>query len=160
MTDLAQILLLPPPTPPQRLPVRESSELAVNADAQGGEGARGRRFRFRVYEGRDGAETGTDYQAQRTGARAALAGAANATSDAAGSSADSGSAGSRGAGTRYAYNRNSGYAASSAFVAQSIAQEHLSEGLHNPPNAAAAAAYNRSGAALNPRASAGLDIRA
>jgi hypothetical protein len=154
MADYAQILLLPPPQPPQqRLPARES-DLAVNADAQqGGDSARARRFRFRVYEGNDSSETSTDV-ARRAGARGALPGAESAAADSAETSTGSS------AGFRYSYNRNSGYAASSAFVAQSIAQEHLSDGLHNPPNAAAAFAYNRAGAALNTRASAGLDITA
>lgn len=154
MADYAQILLLPPPQPPQqRLPARES-DLAVNADAQqGGDSARARRFRFRVYEGNESSETSVDV-ARRTGSRTALSGAENSSSDAAESSTESRR------GLRYSYSSSSGYAASSAFVAQSIAQEHLSEGLHNPPNAAAAFAYNRAGAALTTRASAGVDIHA
>ena len=152
MADIAQILLLPPPTPPQqRLPAREGGELAVNADGQGGDGARARRFRFRVHEGGDNSAVSGNYQTRGTAARAALTD--GTSSDAAGSSTDSA------ARTRYSYNRQSGFSASSTFIAQSIAQEHLSEGLHNPPNVAAAAAYTRSGSALNPRASAGIDIR-
>ena len=155
MADLAQVLLLPPPVPPpQRLPARERQDLAINADAQQGhDSARARRFRFRVYEGGDSSEAATDNTARRTGAQAAL-GADSTATDTAESSTDSGT------GTRYTYNRQFGYAASSAFVAQSIAQEHLSDGLHNPPTAAAAAAYNSTGAALNPPVSAGLNITA
>ena len=155
MADIAPIFLLPPPTPPQqRLPARgENGELAVNTDAQGGgDSARARRFRFRVYDGSESGEASGDVKTRRTDPRAALGG--DTASDTAGSSTDSA------ARTRYSYNRDSGYAASSSFIAQSIAQEHLSEGLHNPPNAAASAAYTRSGAALNPRVSAGVDIHA
>jgi hypothetical protein len=155
MADLAQVLLLPPPAPPpQRLPARDQQELAINADPQqGGDSARARRFRFRVYEGGNSGETGTDYATRGTGAQAALAGG-NGETGAADAGTDSG------AGTRYAYNRQFGYAASSPFIAQSIAQEHLSDGLHNPPTAAGTAAYGRTGAALNPPASAGVDITA
>ena len=155
MADLAQVLLLPPPVPPpQRLPARERQDLAINADPQqGNDSARARRFRFRVYEGGDGSEVATDNAARRAGAQAALGTDSNATNTAE-SSTDSGT------GTRYTYNQQFGYAASSAFVAQSIAQEHLSEGLHNPPTVAAAAAYSSTGAALNPPASAGVDITA
>jgi hypothetical protein len=158
MADLAQVLLLPAPTLPQRfaagLPAREGSELAVNADPQGGDTARAKRFRFRVYDGSESGAANND-AARRAGAQAALAGRAGATASDGAESAT----GSR-TGTRYAYNRNSGSGASSAFLAQSIAQEQLGEGLHNPPNAAASAAYSRTGAALNPRISAGVDIRA
>ncbi len=45
-----------------------------------------------------------------------------------------------------------------AFRPQSFAQEQLGEGLHNPPFAAASAAYTRTGAALNARASAGVNL--
>lgn len=156
MADIAPIFLLPPPTPPQqRLPTastaRDGGELAANADAQGGgDSARARRFRFRVYEGSESGEASGDVKTRRTDPRAALGG--GTSSDTAGSSTDSA------ARTRYSYNQDSGYAASSTFIAQSIAQEHLGEGLHNPPNAAASAAYTRSGAALNPRVSAGVNL--
>jgi hypothetical protein len=151
MSDLS-ILLLPPPTPPlQRLPAREQ-ELTVNADVQqgGGDAARARRFRFRVYDGGESSETGTDLTARRTGGRAARTDS-NSTEDATARA----SAGR----IRYA-TEDSRSGASSTFLAQSFAQEELGEGLHNPPFAAATAAYSRTGAALNPRASAGVDIRA
>ena len=157
MSDLAQVLLLPPPTPyPQRLPVRESSELAVNADPQsdgagGGDGARARRFRFRVHEGGNSSETNVDYATRRTDARAALSGGGGSTEDATAQSSS----------RRIRYSSgDSGKGSSSAFLAQSFAQEQLGEGLHNPPYATAAAAYGRTGAALNSRVSAGVDIRA
>src|SRR4030095_15339276 len=75
MSDLAQVLLLPPPTPLQRLPARNSHELAVNADAQGGSSAGGdsaqaRRFPFGFYEDGESGETNVDI-ARGAGARAA-----------------------------------------------------------------------------------------
>jgi hypothetical protein len=136
MSDLAQILLLPPPTPPlQRLPAREQ-ELAVNSEPQqqGGDAARGRRFRFRVYEG---AEAGTDIATRRTDPRTAVNNEA-ATEDAT-AKASSGR-------IRYP-NVDAHPGSSTAFLAQAFAQEQLGEGLHNPPFAAASAAYTRTGAA-------------
>jgi hypothetical protein len=150
MADYAQILLLPPPQPPQqRLPARES-DLAVNGDAQqqGGDSARARRFRFRVYEGSDSSETNVDYASRRTSARAALTSNASANPATTEQPAQS---------FRYSGGESG---SSSAFLAQTFAQEQLGEGLHNPPFAAASAAYSRAGAALDPRASAGLDIHA
>jgi hypothetical protein len=135
MSDLAQILLLPPPTPPlQRQPAREQ-ELAVNPDLQqqGGDAARGRRFRFRVYEG---AESGTDIATRRTDSGVALTGKA--------STEDATSQPSAGR-IRYA-SAESRPGSSSAFLAQAFAQEQLGTGLHNPPYAAASAAYTRTGA--------------
>jgi len=134
LSDLAQILLLPPPTPPtQRLPAREQ-ELAVNPDLQqqGGDAARGRRFRFRVHEG---AETGTEIATRRTDSNVTLNGKA-ATEDA----TSQPSAGR----IRYA-TADSRSGSSSAFLAQAFAQEQLGEGLYNPPYAAASAAYTRTG---------------
>ena len=146
MADLAQILLLPPPTPPlQRLPAREQ-DLAVNADAQGSDNARTRRFRFRVVEGE---ETTTDIATRRT---------SNATRGSTGST-ENATADSASPRIRYA-SSDSRQGSSSAFLAQTFAQEQLGEGLYNPPYAAASAAYSRTGAALNPRLSAGLDISA
>ena len=149
MSDLAQVLLLPPPTPPQRfttgLPVREGNELAVNTDAQGGgDSARARRFRFRVYEGSESSETSTDV-ARGTGARNSSGTASSATTDRSQQA------------IRYA-SSDSGKGSSSAFLAQAFAQEELGEGLHNPPFAAASAAYGRAGNALNTPASAGVNI--
>jgi hypothetical protein len=148
MADLAQILLLPPPTPPlQRLPARES-ELAINAEPQGGDAARARRFRFRVYEGSESGETNTDISTRRSGGRAALNNNGSAE-DATGQSS------SRRIRTATSDSRSG---SSSTFLAQAFAQEQLGEGLHNPPYAAASAAYSRTGAALNPRTSAGVNI--
>jgi hypothetical protein len=137
MSDLAQILLLPPPTPPiQRLPAREQ-ELAVNGEPQqqGGDAARGRRFRFRVYEG---GEAHTDIATRRTDSRTTLNNEA-ATEDA----TAQGSSGR----IRYATTGDSRSGSSAAFLAQAFAQEQLGQGLHNPPFAAASAAYTRTGAA-------------
>jgi hypothetical protein len=150
MSDLAQILLLPPPSPPlQRLPAREQ-ELAVNPEAQqaGEHAARGRRFRFRVQEGDEGS---TDIATRRTDPRTALIG--NGALDDATARASSGR-------IRYASHDFRAGSSSSAFLAQAFAQEQLGQGLHTPPFAAAAQAYTRSAAALNARAGAGLDIRA
>jgi hypothetical protein len=149
MSDLAQILLLPPPTPPvQRLPAREQ-ELAVNGEPQqpGGDAARGRRFRFRVLEG---GEASTDVATRRTDPRVALDSHDGATEDATARS----SAGR----IRYASGADSRLGHSSAFLAQAFAQEQLGQGLHNPPFAAASAAYSRTGAALNAPASAGVNL--
>jgi hypothetical protein len=152
MADLAQILLLPPPTPPiQRLPAREQ-DLAVNAEAQGAQSAdnaRARRFRFRVVEGD---EAGIDVATRRT---------TDTSLNGKGAAEDATADSSRSSPRRIRYaNSDSHRGNSSAFLAQSFAQEQLGEGLHNPPFAAASAAYTRTGAALNPRLSAGLDIRA
>jgi hypothetical protein len=147
MSDLA-ILLLPPPTPPlQRLPAREQ-ELAVNAEVQqgGGDAARAKRFRFRVYEGDESSRTNTDLATRPTNARASGNGAAEDATARASSPR-----------LRYATSE-SRQGNSSTFLAQSFAQEQLGEGLHNPPYAAATAAYSRTGAALNPRASAGVNL--
>jgi hypothetical protein len=151
MSDLAQILLLPPPTPPlQRLPAREQ-ELAVNGEVQqqGGDAARGRRFRFRVHEG---GEANTDIATRRTDQRTTL------TDDGAAGDATSQPSAGR---IRYATIGDSRSGSSSAFLAQSFAQEQLGEGLHNPPFAQASAAYTRTGASTSgTRTGAALDIRA
>jgi len=150
MSDLAQVLLLPPPTPPQRLPVREGNELAVNADAQGGgDSARARRFRFRVYEGSESGETSVD-QARGSKVRGALNGGGSTNSTTTQTQTQQQA-------IRYSTG-DSGRGSSSAFLAQAFAQEELGEGLHNPPFAAASAAYGRAGNALNTRASAGVNI--
>ena len=135
MADIAQILLLPPPSPPlQRQPAREQ-ELAVNPELQqqGDAAARGRRFRFRVHEGD---ATGTDIATRRSDPRTTLAGK--------GAPEDATSQPSAGR-IRYAV-ADSRNGSSSAFLAQAFAQEQLGEGLHNPPYAAASAAYTQTGA--------------
>jgi hypothetical protein len=148
MPDLGQILLLPPPQPQiQRLPAREQ-DLAVNPDAQIAEAARAKRFRFRIHEGGESAETGTDLATRQTGSRAARNNE-RSTEDASGRP-------SQGR-IRYAI-ADSRSGNSSAFLTQAFAQEQLGEGLHNPPFAAAAAAYTRTGAALTARGSAGVNI--
>jgi len=145
MADFAPILLLPPPTPyPQRLPAREQ-DLAVNAEVQSTDTAR-----FRVYEGGESSETNTDLATRQAGGRTALKNDGS-TEDATGQSSS----------RSIRYSRSdTGSGSSRTFLAQSFAQEQLGAGLHNPPFAAATAAYSRTGAALDTRASAGLDIRA
>ena len=149
MSDLAQILLLPPPTPPlQRLPAREQ-ELAVNGEPQqqGGDAARGRRFRFRVHEG---IEAGTDIATRRTDPRTAL------NNDGVTEDATAKASSTR---IRYAITGDSRAGNSSAFLAQAFAQEQLGEGLYNPPFAAASAAYTRTGAATYaPRTGANVSL--
>jgi hypothetical protein len=136
MSDLAQILLLPPPTPPTQRQQAREQELAVNPDLQqqGGDAARGRRFRFRVHEG---GESNTDIATRRTDPRSTLSG--NGASEDATGQPSSGRIR-----TATADSRNG---SSSAFLAQAFAQEQLGDGLHNPPYAAASAAYTRTGAA-------------
>jgi hypothetical protein len=131
MSDLAQILLLPPPTPPLRRQQAREQELAANPELQqqGGDAARGRRFRFRVHEG---GESNTDIATRRTDLRTTL-------------SADATSQPSPGRIRTATGDSRSG--SSSAFLAQAFAQEQLGEGLHNPPYAAASAAYTRTGTA-------------
>jgi hypothetical protein len=153
MSDIAQVLLLPPPTPPiQRQSARER-ELAVNVDTQGGnDAARAKRFRFRVYEGGESNAANNDVATRRTDPQRGLVGGHGSAADATGQ-ASSGR-------TRTSFAGDSRSGNSSTFLAQAFAQEQLGEGLHNPPFAAATAAYSRTGAALNSRASAGVDIRA
>ncbi len=148
MSDLAQILLLPPPTPPQRLPAREQ-ELAVNGEVQqqGGDTARGKRFRFRVY---DGGEANTDIATRRTDPRVGLNNNDGAAEDA--------TARSSSGRIRYATGGNSGTGNSSAFLAQAFAQEQLGQGLHNPPFAAASAAYTRTGASVASRSGSSVNL--
>jgi hypothetical protein len=154
LADFAQILLLPPPTPyPQRLPLPSTgreSELAVNAETQGDAATRAKRFRFRVYDGNESSEASLTTETRRSGSRGALTDR--------GSTEDATAQSSSGR-IRYGSSESRSGSAS-AFLAQAFAQEELGEGLHNPPFATATAAYSRTGAALNPRATAGLDIRA
>ena len=136
MPDLGQILLLPPPQPLiSRLPAREQ-DLAVNPDPQTADIARAKRFRFRIHEGGDSAQTNTDLATRQTGSRVARNNE-RSTEDASGQP-------SQGR-IRYATG-DSRSGNSSAFLAQAFAQEQLGEGLHNPPFAAAAQAYGRTGA--------------
>jgi len=160
MADIAQVLLLPPPPrpPSQALTPRARDDLAASGNANGAnDAARARRFRFRVYEGGDTDNTNTRYDTRRTGNAANLAQVANGANDTQSATGDRNRTTGRAATT---YQRGSQSGASSAFLTQSIAQEQLGEGLHNPPNAQAAYAYDNAGAALRPRASAGVDITA
>ncbi len=160
MADIAQILMLPPPTvrppatdralTPQNNPGAEDGSSQVSSQDQG----RARRFRFRVYEGGETSDPGTELSTRRTGGQAPV----NASQIDLGNSDSLESQGGAGGRNATLFKQNGG--GSSAFLAQSIAQEQLGEGLYNPPFAAASAAYTRSGAATTPRASAGLDISA
>lgn len=171
MADIAQIYLLPPPVrlsaTDRALAPRQQGQAAPagpedgssQAGAATSEQVRARRFRFRVYEGGETSNTGTELDTRRTGSNAAFAGTSRIDL---GSSDWSESQGGRSGrsigrgGTAHQPNAN----ASSAFLAQSIAQEQLGEGLHNPPYAAATTAYSRTGAALTRGPSAGLDVTA
>jgi hypothetical protein len=153
MADLAPILMLPPPTP--RLPAREAGELAISPDAQrgdgSGDGARARRFRFRVYDGAESTGANTDLAARGTAGRGTI-------TDRRASTAGNASTQSSRQDIRYPKAETG---SSSNFLAQAFAQEQLSAGLHNPPYAAASAAYNRAGAAVYAQAAGtALDIRA
>jgi len=164
MAELAQVLMLPPPTPPQRsaLPVRDATDLAVNADAStGSDNARARRFRFRVYEGGDAGETDNTRTGTARGelgrAETGRAGSGRLTlvSDSNTSTrAQTDRSRSQSGSGADAFSSNP----SSTFLAQSIAQEQLGDGLYNPPNQQAAIAYTRAATALTPRASAGINL--
>ncbi|HVZ02834.1 MAG TPA: hypothetical protein VHA35_25215 [Dongiaceae bacterium] len=158
MAEIAQIYLLPPPVRPS------TADRALAAPSQGpedgsvqaaaSEQGRARRFRFRVYEGGEASATGTELDTRRTGGKAAVTASGI---DLGNPDSLESRRGQSGGGATF-YQPNAG--ASSAFLAQSIAQEQLGEGLHNPPYAAAATAYTRTGAALTQRASAGVDVTA
>jgi hypothetical protein len=158
MADIGQILLLPPPA--QVRPAATARALAPQA-APGGstagseDPARARRFRFRVYEGGEASDTGTQLETRHAGSPSALTAS---SIDVGNTDQLDSEAGRSGGGNVTRFGSNPG--ASSAFLAQSIAQEQLGEGLHNPPHAAAAAAYTSTGASLDRRPSAGFDISA
>jgi hypothetical protein len=167
MADIAQIYLLPPPSarstdralaPQGRGSVQPPEDGSAQAGASVNDQARARRFRFRVHEGGETSNTGTELDASSAGASKTLTASPIDLGN-------SDSLESQGGRSGQAAGRNAGFqksngGASSAFLAQSIAQEQLGEGLYNPPYASAAAAYTRSGAALTPRASAGVDLSA
>ena len=169
MAEIAQIYLLPPPVrppatdralAPQRSTGGSTGGASEDGSVQGGgsEQARARRFRFRVHEGGETSDTGTELDTRRTVSNAALTASAIDLGNSDSLESQSGRSGrSSGRDTTF-YKSNS--SVSSAFLAQSIAQEQLGDGLHNPPYAAATTAYSRTGAALSPRPSAGLDITA
>ena len=161
MADIAQIYLLPPPV---RLPATDRALAPVKASEDGGaqagaavnEQARARRFRFRVHEGGETSNTGTELDTRRAGGNPALTASGIDFGNSDSLESHGGRSGSLAG--RNATFANSNGGASSAFLAQSIAQEQLGEGLHNPPYAAAATAYSRTGAALTQPPTAGLDI--
>jgi hypothetical protein len=166
MSEIAQIYLLPPPVRPPATdralttPVSQSPVAAPedgSSQAGSSEQARARRFRFRVYEGGEASDTGTELQSRRTGGHATVT-ASNIDLGNSDSLESRSRRGGRPSGDATFYRPSS--SGTSAFLAQSIAQEQLGEGLHNPPYAAAATAYSRTGAALAARPSAGLDITA
>ena len=163
MADIAQIYLLPPPV---RLPATDRALAPQNQHAEDGgaqagaaEQIKARRFRFRVYEGGETSDTGTELDTRRTGNQAALTASGINLGNSDSLESQSGRSGRSSAGGNATFTRTS-TGASSAFLAQSIAQEQLGEGLHNPPFAAAATASSRTGAALAQRPTAGLDITA
>lgn len=156
MPDIAQILALPVPirpTPPDSL-AQHRGKVAGAAYAAAEQGVQGRRFRFRVYE--DG-NTGTENNARRatSSPRSQIAPFQGRDGGAANESAAR-SSGSRN--TAYQYVNTRTASPSTAFLAQSIAQEQLGQGLHNPPYAAASAAYTRTGNAVSYRTSLGVDV--
>jgi hypothetical protein len=172
MAEIAQIYLLPPPVRPpatdRALAPRGSTGGAstpADSGAQDGsvqagssEQARARRFRFRVHEGGETSDTGTELATRRTGSNPALTASGIDLGNSDSLESQSGRSG-RSTGPNTTLSKpNTG--ASSAFLAQSIAQEQLGEGLHNPPYAAASTAYSRTGAALTPAPSAGVNITA
>src|SRR5512142_432847 len=142
MAEIGQIYLLPPPVRPpatdRALATQQQAQAPQDGSSQAGSSdqLRARRFRFRVYEGGETSETGTELDTRRTGSNAA----------ATASNIDLGNSDSL-----QSQNGRSG---------RSSAQEQLGEGLHNPPFAAATTAYSRTGAALTQRPSAGVDISA
>lgn len=169
MADIAQIYLLPPPvrlpgtdralTPQQSQGASAPADGSSQAGAAASDQGRARRFRFRVYEGGEASNTGTELQTRRTGTNPTTPGASGIDLGNSDSLESQGGRSGRSAAQDGAYRPNTG--ASSAFLAQSIAQEQLGEGLHNPPFAAATTAYTRTGAAtLTQRSSAGVDISA
>ena len=164
MAEIAQIYLLPPPVrqpATDRALARQAGHAHAPEDGSiqaGSEQARARRFRFRVHEGGETSDTGTELETRHTGSNAALTASAIDLRNSDSLESQSGRSGRSSGRDATFYKPTAGV--SSAFLAQSIAQEQLGEGLHNPPHAEAATAYSRTGAALTPRPSAGLDITA
>ena len=164
MAEIGQIYLLPPPVRPpatdRALATQQQAQAPQDGSSQAGSSdqLRARRFRFRVYEGGETSETGTELDTRRTGSNAAATASNIDLGNSDSLQSQSGRSGRSSARDGTFYNANPG--ASSAFLAQSIAQEQLGEGLHNPPFAAATTAYSRTGAALTQRPSAGVDISA
>ena len=165
MAEIAQIYLLPPPVRPpateRALATQSQAGSAAPQDGSNQAGSsdqlRARRFRFRVNEGGETSQTGTELDARRAGSNAATSSAIDlGDSESLQSQSGRGGRSSGRDGTFHTANPRT----SSAFLAQSIAQEQLGEGLHNPPFAQATTAYSRTGAALIQRPSAGVDVRA
>ena len=156
MSEIAQILLLPPPPRANTRALAPQTQDDTAVQPAAADQARARRFRFRVHEGGETAEPGAELDTRRAGRPAALA-PRNATLD----RSSLLNADGQGRDRRPAlFGADPGRGASSAFLAQSIAQEQLGEGLHNPPYATASAAYTRTGASLTPRRTAGIDLHA
>jgi hypothetical protein len=156
MPEIAQILALPVPirpTPPDAL-AQHRGKAAGAAYAAAEEGAQARRFRFRVYE--DG-HSGTENNSRRaTGSTRGQVAAFQSRDGGAAHESATRAPGSRN--TAYHYVNTRAATPSTAFLAQSIAQEQLGQGLHNPPHAAASAAYTRTGNAVSYRTSLGVDV--
>jgi hypothetical protein len=155
MADIAQILALPVPL---RNPLPDPTAqyrggAGGTADSTAENGGRARRFRFRVYES-GSAAAGIESNARRTGVsiRPQLAHSGNRGPAAASVNA------AQPAGKRNTVFQAANTGTSSAFLAQSIAQEQLGPGLHNPPHAAAAAAYAQAGSALTARLGMGVRL--
>src|SRR4051812_21868900 len=127
MTDIAQIYLLPPPVRPaatdRALALRNAApeDGSQQAGASVNEQLRARRFRFRVHEGGEPSDTGTELDTRRTGTPTSLT-ASNIGLRNSDSLTDR-----SGLGGRNATFSNSNGGASSAFLAQSIAQEQLGD---------------------------------
>jgi len=164
MAEIAQIYLLPPPVRPpatdRALAAQQQSQAPSDGSTQAGSSdpLRARRFRFRVHEGGETSAPGTELDTRRIGSNAAASASSIDLGNSDSLESQSGRSGRSSGRDSTFYNANPG--ASSAFLTQSIAQEQLGEGLHNPPFAAATTAYSRTGAALTPRPSAGVDVSA
>lgn len=155
MPEIARALLLPPPSPtPQRPATRAletETESAVQArrEPQAAPQSfltliearredtieiKGKQFRFKPYSGRSANSDGNVRETDRTADAGDTTAVSNETSDGEISVEilDGFGSGAR--------ERNS-----SAFIASFIAQERLSQGLHNPQHEAASDAYRRAG---------------
>jgi hypothetical protein len=169
MADIAQMLMLPAPTHSYALTQRYRDGVSDQPDSatdrntrQNGQAAH--RFRFRVYENGNAEAPATESDApgvaRQNRLRLVDGAFANATNTRDNARADKiARADARTGGDNRTVN-HAFAAVSSAFLTQAIAQEQLREGLHNPPVAAANAAYARANATLAASTSSGLDISA
>jgi hypothetical protein len=157
MPDITQILALPVPLrPAPHDPLALSrGKVAGAAYSNAQEGVQGRRFRFRVYE--DGNAGGTENNTRRaSGSARGQVAPFNGRDSRAANDSTARSSGNRNSAYQYLNTRTTG--SSSAFLAQSIAQEQLGQGLYNPQYAAASAAYTRTGNAVSYRTSIGVNL--